>query len=490
MQPSSVALRSPHGTPYGFELTISSFEAQAGAPRYEFRIAATPALEAENRVREYRLFGTQPDDYLDFLEAVARDFEIRMPSHRMPQERPAFRAAYSELLTRNLCSEILYGYGDPAILSVQVPGLHGESRIWQYITCTSNDAPNCFPLIRTADLKSWEPRGFIFPHGRTPEWATTGRDVSDYWAPEIHMVQGRFQAYFVARDSDTHDLCIGVAVAETVEGPYVAEREPLLRGNRIDPHVFAENGVAYLYWKEDSNALWPFELCDLLATHPNLICKLYSDAKDQRTASLAVTLWPWARQLEPMERSRALQPFSESVTLNFASFRTRLSELAGMERDQEVRTLQMQVLTHLKTIVYAQLLSDDGLRLCGQPQPVMDNDQNWEAHVIEGIWLTQFAGKYFLFYSGNDFSTPRYGIGVAVADSPLGPFRKRPEPLLQSTPEWIAPGHCSFAVINGQGTLFFHAYRPGKVGFKQFRALLSTSVRLDGEEVLVGASRA
>jgi arabinan endo-1,5-alpha-L-arabinosidase len=78
-----------------------------------------------------------------------------------------------------------------------------------------------------------------------------------------------------------------------------------------------------------------------------------------------------------------------------------------------------------------------------------------------------------MFYSGSDFSTREYGIGVAVSDSPLGPFEKMPEPLLGSNDKWIGPGHPSLATgTYGEPILFFHAYVPGHTGYKQFRALL------------------
>lgn len=97
----------------------------------------------------------------------------------------------------------------------------------------------------------------------------------------------------------------------------------------------------------------------------------------------------------------------------------------------------------------------------------------------KAMWLATDGGRFYLFYSGNDFATPNYGIGVAVADSPLGPFIKQPMPILQSTADWVAPGHPSFARIQGEPTLFFHAYRPGAVNFKEFRALLAVQIAFE-----------
>jgi arabinan endo-1,5-alpha-L-arabinosidase len=137
---------------------------------------------------------------------------------------------------------------------------------------------------------------------------------------------------------------------------------------------------------------------------------------------------------------------------------------------------------YLTTKVYAQQLSPDGSTLTGDLISVLENDQPWEAHVIEGMWMIKYSEHYYMFYSGNDFSTPDYGIGVAVADHPLGPFRKSPRPFLFTTAEWSAPGHASVVQdCDGKLIMFLHGYRPGTAGYKGFRALLGVVVELAAE---------
>ena len=110
--------------------------------------------------------------------------------------------------------------------------------------------------------------------------------------------------------------------------------------------------------------------------------------------------------------------------------------------------------------------------------PALRESVLWAPHVIE------HAGRYWMFYAGNDFSTPAYGIGVAVADHPFGPYEKRREPLLKSTREWWAPGHDSVAPgADGRPQLFFHAFFPGKCGYNAFRALLTVGLDFEGGEV-------
>src|SRR3712207_3680131 len=137
----------------------------------------------------------------------------------------------------------------------------------------------------------------------------------------------------------------------------------------------------------------------------------------------------------------------------------------------------------MRTPVYAQELDPATRRMKGDRLVVLENDQAWEAHLIEGIWVTQHGDRFYMFYSGNDFSTPEYGTGVAVAPSPLGPYRKMSRPLLQSTAEWVGPGHPSVAPgPDGEPWLFLHAFLPGQAGYKKFRALLAVPVEFDRDE--------
>jgi beta-xylosidase len=141
------------------------------------------------------------------------------------------------------------------------------------------------------------------------------------------------------------------------------------------------------------------------------------------------------------------------------------------------------ILDAMSTPIHAQRLSESG-ELVGQDRLVLTNDLAWEGHLIEGPWVTRQEGRYWLFYAGNDFGTPAYGIGVAVADHPLGPYVKQPEPLLKSSRSWWAPGHASVAPgLDGTPQLFFHAFFPGTGGYNEFRALLTTRLRFSADRV-------
>ena len=457
----------------------------AVAPRHDgdgFRID----VEADGRSHSYFVPTATQQDFNAFFRELATDFGTRMPEiYRRASQRPPAPFRWQPLLTENVDPRILVGYGDPDVLKT-------DEGWW--LIATSNDAPDAFPILYSDDLKGWEPKGFIFPAGQHPAWAATGRNASDFWAPEMARVGKEYWTVFTARQT-TNALAIGLARAPSPLGPWVDNgqplvtgkpinttglgfdpNQPLMSGGVIDSHLFLDpKGERYLFWKDDTNGIWPRPLAMLLRLHPELIHELFASEEDRRTAAFAAAIVPWANEQRPMTRFFAMQPIIEAALDNWQQVRRVLSDF-GLAATTIVKALT--------TPIRAQVIAEDGRSLVGEDKIVLANDQDWEGHLIEGPFVTYQEGRYWLFYAGNDFSTPAYGIGVAVADHPLGPYTKQAEPLLRSTQEWVAPGHASVAPgVDGKPQLFFHAFHPGTGGYNAFRALLTVGLRFTKERV-------
>jgi hypothetical protein len=195
---------------------------------------------------------------------------------------------------------------------------------------------------------------------------------------------------------------------------------------------------------------------------------------DRRTASFSAAVQPWANSRRPMERFFLMQPLIEAAIDNWSRVRPALIECGKAG----------EIVEAMRTPIHARRLAPDGRSLVGEEKVVLANDRDWEAHLIEGPFVTYQAGRYWMFYAGNDFSTPAYGIGVAVADHPLGPYEKQDEPLLKSASDWWAPGHASVAPgPDGRPQLFFHAFFPGQCGYNAFRALLTVGLSFSEDGV-------
>jgi hypothetical protein len=451
-----------------------SFDVDASAEGEATRVTVAAS---NGQRRTYSIVGGEHADYLLFFDELAGDFGTRAPGSAQIPTTEAGDIQWRPLITWNLSERTLHGYGDPAVLKVDDGWV---------LTATSNDAPDAFPILHSPDLINWEHKGFVFPEGHAPSWAATGHRVADFWAPEMQRVGDEYWVAYTAREK-SNALAIGLARAPTPFGPWADNDRPLITGGKvlfpgasasggvIDSHIFVDDdGTPYLFWKNDTNGLWPRPLAVLLREHPELIPALFEGEREQRSATFAAAILPWANGRRPMERFFLMQPLIEAALENWPRVRPALVKFGKASHIVEA----------MRTPIHARRLAADGRSMEGEEKIVLSNDLDWEGHLIEGPFVTSQNGRYWMFYAGNDFSTPAYGIGVAVADHPFGPYEKRPEPLLKSSREWWAPGHASVAPgADGRPQLFFHAFFPGKCGYNAFRALLTVGLDFEGGDV-------
>jgi beta-xylosidase len=119
----------------------------------------------------------------------------------------------------------------------------------------------------------------------------------------------------------------------------------------------------------------------------------------------------------------------------------------------------------LDTYIYIQKVSGDGLTLEGEPTKLIKNDRVWEGAVVEAPTLWKHGGKYYLFYSANNYAGVDYATGYAVADTITGPYTKpSKEPLLASDLQHgaaLGPGGQDVVLDKkGQTWLVFHSWDP------------------------------
>ena len=95
--------------------------------------------------------------------------------------------------------------------------------------------------------------------------------------------------------------------------------------------------------------------------------------------------------------------------------------------------------------------------LCIRPK------QRWEkmeGKVNEGPSIVKHNGTYYLLYSGNGYTSQKYGIGYATAQNIRGPWRKSPDnPILQLPRNLVGSGHgAPFYDKRGRLHYVFHAH--------------------------------
>lgn len=142
-----------------------------------------------------------------------------------------------------------------------------------------------------------------------------------------------------------------------------------------------------------------------------------------------------------------------------------------------------------QTWIYLQQLAPDGLSLVGEPTRLITADRVWEGILVEGPTLWLHAGRYYLFYSANDYASPRYAAGYAVADQLAGPYEKvTDEPVLKTTipAGVVGPGGQDVVLDDdGEPWIIFHGWSPA--GYR--RLYLAPLVWDNGVPVVEGLTR-
>lgn len=109
--------------------------------------------------------------------------------------------------------------------------------------------------LTSDDLRTWTQGSDAMPE--LASWTTPGK----VWAPEAAKFGERWVMYYTTRAPNPEIQCIGVAVASQPRGPYRdTTSAPLVceedHGGSIDASPFiASDGRAFLYWKNDGNAV-------------------------------------------------------------------------------------------------------------------------------------------------------------------------------------------------------------------------------------------
>jgi GH43 family beta-xylosidase len=169
--------------------------------------------------------------------------------------------------------------------SLLIPGLYADPNIAAfdckyYIYATTDGTPgwggNQFYVWSSENLIDWERSEKPIPtlngtDGNVP-WA-----VGNAWAPTIAEKEGKYYFYFSGQNPTYDRKTIGVAVADSPEGPFTAESTAMITngeafktGQAIDGDAFFDpiSGKYYFYWG-NGNPLVAELADDMISLAPN-----------------------------------------------------------------------------------------------------------------------------------------------------------------------------------------------------------------------------
>ena len=103
-----------------------------------------------------------------------------------------------------------------------------------------------YHVFSSENLTDWTDHGVIVSQEKVP-WGKV--DGYSMWAPDCVQKDGKYYFYFPNGPKSGRGFAIGVAVADSPEGPFVLEPEPIKDVMGIDPCVLIDDdGGQYIYW--------------------------------------------------------------------------------------------------------------------------------------------------------------------------------------------------------------------------------------------------
>ena len=103
-----------------------------------------------------------------------------------------------------------------------------------------------YHVFSSENLTDWTDHGVIVTQNKVP-WVKP--NSYSMWAPDCIYRNGKYYFYFPSTPANDFGFGIGVAIADSPEGPFVPEAEPIKGISGIDPCVLqASDGNAYIFW--------------------------------------------------------------------------------------------------------------------------------------------------------------------------------------------------------------------------------------------------
>ena len=103
-----------------------------------------------------------------------------------------------------------------------------------------------YHVFSSENLTDWTDHGVIVTQNKVP-WVRP--DSYSMWAPDCVERNGKYYFYFPSAPKAGGGFGVGVAIADSPEGPFIPEPEPIKGIFGIDPCVLqASDGNAYIFW--------------------------------------------------------------------------------------------------------------------------------------------------------------------------------------------------------------------------------------------------
>jgi beta-xylosidase len=204
-----------------------------------------------------------------------------------------------------------------------------------------------------------------------------------------------------------------------------------------------------------------------LKSQTNLHCISYATSKTVTGPYVDTSTRPW---ICPTSQGGAIDPAGYTNTDGTRWITYKIDGNAIGHGGECGNTVAPIVATPLML----QQVAQDSRTKIGSPVQILTNTVNDGAY-IESPALTKLGGKYVLFFSPQCFTTPKYKVEYATADSLKGPYTRRGQLLATGTAGLVAPGGLDVA-INGDHAIWHGNLGSGRASYTGILAINGNTV--------------
>ncbi len=148
-------------------------------------------------------------------------------------QNPVIRDQFTADPTARVFNNKVYLYP-----SHDIPAPEGTRQDW---FCMAD-----YHVFSSENLTDWTDHGVIVSQEDVP-WGKP--DGYSMWAPDCVYKNGKYYFYFPNTPKSGFGFAVGVATADSPEGPFTCKKEPVKGVIGIDPSVLIDDdGNAYIYW--------------------------------------------------------------------------------------------------------------------------------------------------------------------------------------------------------------------------------------------------
>lgn len=245
-----------------------------------------------------------------------------------------------------------------------------------------------------------------------------------------------------------------------------------------DPTIFEDQGTYYIYGTNDPKGFKVYQSTDLEnwtgpdgATDGLALAKGGSWGESGFWAPQVLKLdstfcmiYTANEQLAIAYSTSPLGPFTQKTLAQIPASTKEIDPFLFID-DDGTRYLYHVRLINGNKIYVAQMnddmteMKEETATLCISGTESYENTANSTWPVTEGPTVVKVEGKYYMFYSANDFRNINYCVCQAVADSPLGPWTKLGQMITHDKIGQNGPGHGDlFKDNDGNWQYVFHTH--------------------------------